>query len=74
MTEEKEKWLTETLEEYLKNATGYLDGFIDDTDEYTDIEDFIDVVVGVDDLFCSRIYDLAIYDITNRLLNELKRK
>ena len=72
----KEK-LIEILEEYNKESKEYLEEYLKEDEEaqeyFPTIEDYDNCVSQLDDLFEIRIYDLAIYNITNELLYKLKR-
>ena len=72
----KEK-LIELLEEYNQNSKEYLEEYLEQDEEakqyFPTIEEYDDCVAQLDNMFEIRIYDLAIYNITNNLLNELKK-
>ena len=51
----------EYLEDYFKN----------NEENITDIKEFENAFSSENDMFIARIYDLAIYDITNRLINKI---
>ena len=72
----KEK-LIELLEEYNKDSKEYLEEYLKNDVEaqqhFPTIEEYDDCVSQLNNLFEIRIYDLAIYNITNYLLNELKK-
>ena len=72
----KEK-LIKTLEEYNKDSKEYLEEYLKEDEEaqqyFPTIEEYDDCVAQLDNMFEVRIYDLAVYNITNNLLNELKK-
>ena len=65
------------LEEHNKEAKEYLEDYLekdeDDKEHFPTIEEYDDCVASLDNLFEVRIYDLAIYNITNNLLEQLKK-
>ena len=69
--------LTKLLEEHNKTSKEYLEEYLRNNEEarqyFPTIEEYDGCVSQLDDLFQIRIYDLAIYNITNYLLNELKK-
>ena len=72
----KEK-LIELLEESNKTSKEYLEEYLKEDEEaqqyFSTIEEYDDCVAQLDNMFEIRIYDLAIYNITNSLLKELKK-
>ena len=72
----KEK-LIKILEEYNKDSKEYLEEYLREDEEaqqyFPTIEEYDDCVAQLDNMFEIRIYDLAVYNITNNLLNELKK-
>ena len=74
----KNKELLEELVELQIDAKEYLEEFLKESEEaqehYPTIEEYNNCVSSIDDLFSSRIYDLAIYNLTSRLINEYKIK
>ena len=70
---ELKKW----AEELRDDAKGYLDSFIEDYgEEYEmeDIDEFSNTVGSSSDMYEVRIYDLALYDTMNRLLDKLDKE
>ena len=69
--------IIELLKEYNKDSKVYLEEYLKDDEEaqqhFPTIEDYDNCVAQLDDKFEVRIYDLAIYNITNSLLKELKK-
>ena len=69
--------LIKLLEEHNENSKEYLEKYLKNDTEaqeyFPTIEEYDGCVSQLDDLFQIRIYDLAIYNITNYLLNELKK-
>tara|TARA_R100001480_G_C4593193_1_gene161885 strand:+ start:196 stop:420 length:225 start_codon:yes stop_codon:yes gene_type:complete len=69
--------LTKLLEEHNKISKEYLEKYLRNDEEaqqyFPTIEEYDDVVSQLDNLFEIRIYDLAIYNITNYLLKELNK-
>jgi len=69
--------LTKLLEEHNKISKEYLEEYLRNDEEaqqyFPTIEEYDDVVSQLDNLFEIRIYDLAIYNITNYLLKELNK-
>ena len=72
----KEK-LIKILEEYNQNSKEYLEEYLEQDEEaqqyFPTIEEYDDCVAQLDNMFEIRIYDLAIYNITNNLLEQLKK-
>ena len=72
----KEK-LIKLLEEYNQDSKQYLEEYLKNDEEaqqyFPTIDEYDDCVAQLDNMFEIRIYDLAIYNITNNLLNELKK-
>jgi hypothetical protein len=72
----KEK-LIKILEEYNQDSKEYLEEYLKEDEEaqqyFPTIEEYDDCVAQLDNMFEIRIYDLAVYNITNNLLNELKK-
>ena len=72
----KEK-LIKLLEEYNQDSKEYLEEYLEQDEEaqqyFPTIQEYDDCVAQLDNMFEIRIYDLAIYNITNNLLNELKK-
>ena len=72
----KNKELLEELVELQIDAKEYLEEFIKESEEaqehYPTIEEYDNCVSSLDDLYSSRIYDLAIYNLTSRLINKYK--
>ena len=50
----------------------YLDEFIKESD-FKSIKDYENCVMGLSDKFETRIYDLAIYSITGRLMSKINK-
>ena len=71
------KEIIELLEEHNKEAREFLEEYLENNEEakehFPTIEEYEDCVASLDEMFSVRIYDLAIYNITNSLLNELKK-
>jgi len=69
--------LTKLLEEHNKISKEYLEEYLKNDEEaqqyFPTIEEYDDCVSQLDNLFEIRIYDLAIYNITNYLLKELNK-
>ena len=72
----KNKELLEELVELQIDAKEYLEEFLKESEEaqehYPTIEDYNNCVSSIDDLFSNHIYDLAIYNLTSRLINKYK--
>ena len=70
--------LIKLLEESNKTSKEYLEEYLKEDEEaqehFPTIEDYDNCVSQLDNLFEVRIYDLAIYNITNSLLVQLKHK
>ena len=70
----KMKELLKELKECKKDSKEYLEDWLKDDMEaqehYPTIDDYDNVVSNVGEIFYSRIYDLAIYNITKRLLDK----
>jgi len=68
------KELIKELEELRKDSKEYLEEFLKESDEaqehYPTIDEYDNVISGLGELFYMRIYDLAIYNVTNRLINK----
>jgi len=69
--------IIELLEEHNKEAKEFLEEYLENNEEakehFPTIEEYEDCVVSLDEMFEVRIYDLAIYNLTNTLLNKLKK-
>ena len=69
--------IIELLEEYNKDSKEYLEEYLEKDEEakqhFPTIEEYDDCVASLDEMFEVRIYDLAIYNLTNTLLNKLKK-
>ena len=69
--------IIELLEEYNKDSKEYLEEYLKDDKEaqqhFPTIEEYDNCVASLDEMFEVRIYDLAIYNLTNNLLSELKK-
>ena len=61
----------------LIEAREFLEDYLEKDEEakqhFSTIEEYDDCVASLDEMFQVRIYDLAIYNLTNSLLNELKK-
>jgi len=72
----RNKELLEELVELQIDAKEYLEEFIKESEEaqehYPTIQEYDYSVSSLDDLYSSRIYDLAIYNLTSRLINKYK--
>ena len=68
------KELLEELKELSKDSKEYLEEFLNEDEEaqehYPTIEDYDNVISGLGEMFYMRIYDLAIYNVTKRLINK----
>jgi len=71
------KEIIELLEEHNKESREFLEEYLENNEEakehFSTIEEYDDCVASLDEMFQVRIYDLAIYNLTNSLLNELKK-
>ena len=68
------KELIKELEYLNKEAKEYLDEYLENNDdEVKTIDEYQECFGYLDDLFQIRIYDLAQYNITKMLLEELKK-
>ena len=69
--------IIELLKEHNKEAKEFLEEYLENNEEakehFPTIEEYEDCVVSLDEMFEVRIYDLAIYNLTNTLLNKLKK-
>ena len=69
--------LTKLLEEHNKISKEYLEEYLKSNEEakihFPTIEEYDNCVSQLDDMFQVRIYDLAIYNITNYFLKELNK-
>tara|TARA_R110000823_G_scaffold281586_1_gene399878 strand:- start:7 stop:231 length:225 start_codon:yes stop_codon:yes gene_type:complete len=72
----KNKELLEELVELQIDAKEYLEEFLKESEEaqehYPTIEEYNNCVSSIDELFSARIYDLAIYNLTSRIINKYK--
>ena len=72
----KEK-LIKLLEEYNQDSKQYLEEYLKNDEEaqqyFPTIDEYDDCVAQLDNMFEIRIYDLAVYNITNNLLEQLKK-
>jgi hypothetical protein len=70
--------LIELLEEHNEDSKKYIEEYLENDEEaqehFPTIEDYDNCVSQLDNLFEVRIYDLAIYNLTNSLLVQLKHK
>ena len=67
--------LKKELEIIRNDAKEYLDEYIkDNSDDINSIEEFEKAMGHESDLFYVRFYDLACYDVANKLLKILKNK
>jgi len=68
--------IIELLEEYNKDSKEYLEKYLEKDEEakqhFPTIEEYDDCVASLDEMFEVRIYDLAVYNLTNTLLSKLK--
>ena len=68
------KELIEELEELRKDSKEYLEEFLKEDEEaqryYSTIDEYDDCIGQLSEEFYVRIYDLAIYNVTNRLINK----
>ncbi len=60
------------LKEINESSKEYLNEFIKESD-FTCINDYEDCVMGSNDKFEVRIYDLAQYNLTNELMNKINK-
>ena len=71
------KEIIELLEEHNKESREFLEEYLENNEEakehFSTIEEYDNCVASLDEMFQVRIYDLAIYNLTNSLLNELKK-
>ena len=69
--------IIELLEEHNKEAKEFLEEYLENNEEakehFPTIEEYDNCVASLDQMFQVRIYDLAIYNLTNSLLSELKK-
>ena len=72
----KNKELLEELVELQIDAKEYLEEFLQESEEaqehYPTIDDYDNSVSSIGDVYSSRIYDLAVYNLTSRLINKYK--
>jgi|TARA_R100000482_G_scaffold82650_1_gene32765 hypothetical protein len=66
------KEMKEILKEYNTDAENYLLGFISDDEDFNTLKEYEKSVSSLDDQYYNRIYDLAIYNLTNELLQKIK--
>ena len=64
--------LYKELKEINEGAKEYLDEFIEESD-FTCINDYDKCISSTVDLYEARIYDLALYKLTNRLINDIEK-
>ena len=62
----------EELKEINESSKEYLDEFIKESD-FKSINDYEDCVIGLNDKFEVRIYDLAQYNLTNELISKINK-
>ena len=62
----------EELKEINESSKEYLDEFIKESD-FKSINDYEDCVIGSNDKFEVRIYDLAQYNLTNELMSKINK-
>ena len=60
------------LKEINESSKEYLDEFIKESD-FKSINDYEDCVIGLNDKFEVRIYDLAQYNLTNELMSKINK-
>ena len=60
------------LKEINESSKEYLDEFIKESD-FKSINDYEDCVMGLNDKFEVRIYDLAQYNLTNELISKINK-
>ena len=69
--------IIELLEEHNKEAKEFLEDYLEKDEEakqyFSTIEEYDDCVSSLNEMFQIRIYDLAIYNLSKSLLNELKK-
>jgi len=74
----KNKELLKELKELQKDAKKYLEKFLKESEEaqehYPTIKEYDNCIGALNEAFYYRIYDLAIYNLTSRLLNEYEKK
>ena len=72
------KELLKELKELQKDSKEYLEEFLKENEEaqkhYPTLKEYDNCVGALDEAFYYRIYDLAIYNLTSRLLNEYDKK
>ncbi len=66
------KEMKEILKEYNTDAENYLLGFISDDEDFNTLKEYEKSVSSLDDQYYNRIYDLAIYNLTNELLQKIE--
>ena len=64
--------LYEELKEINEGSKEYLDEFIKESD-FESINEYEKCVSQTVDLYEARIYDLALYELTNRLINDIEK-
>ena len=74
---EAAQMLAEVYEELeISNADSkeYLENYFKNNEEnITDIKEFENAFSSENDMFIARVYDLAVYDITNRLISKINK-
>ena len=66
------KEMKEILKEYNTDAENYLLGFISDDEDFNTLKEYEKSISSLNDQYYNRIYDLAIYNLTNELLQKIK--
>ena len=64
--------MKEILKEYNTDAENYLLGFISDDEDFNTLKEYEKSISSLNDQYYNRIYDLAIYNLTNELLQKIK--
>ena len=66
------KEMKEILKEYNTDAENYLLGFISDDEDFNTLKEYEKSTSSISDQYYNRIYDLAVYNLTNELLKKIK--
>jgi len=64
--------MKEILKEYNTDAENYLLGFISDDEDFNTLKEYEKSTSSINDQYYNRIYDLAVYNLTNELLKKIK--
>ena len=72
------KELLEELKEYELDSKEYLEEWLNNDEEaqehYPTIEDYDNVITEIGEMFYSRIYDLAVYNVCKQLREKYENK